>query len=196
MGSHISVFDFACGARRRNPMDGLRRAMLLAACAGALHAGLGARGALAQTGPELHFSPSENLQQIDLGLIASARTSIDMTAFFLRDHGIADALVAAARRGVAVRLVVDGSEAQAYDRLAPLGAGVRRKPEKPIMHLKAYVVDGAVLRTGSANFSTGALKKQDNDLLILRDPPAVALYRAQFERIWANAVPAFPAGGR
>lgn len=161
--------------------------------AAVLSAGLGAGDALAQGATEVHFSPAENLEQIDLDLIAAARTRIDMAAFFLTDRAVADALVAAARRGVAVRLVVDGSEKQAYDRLSPLGASVRRKPEKPIMHMKAYVVDGHLVRTGSANFSVNALKHQDNDLIILRDAQAAARYGAQFERIWENAVPALGA---
>ena len=32
------------------------------------------------------------------------------------------------------------------------------------MHLKAYAIDGQVLRTGSANFSTSGENAQDNDL--------------------------------
>ena len=37
------------------------------------------------------------------------------------------------------------------------------------MHLKAYAIDGEVLRTGSANFSTSGENAQDNDLIVIRD---------------------------
>lgn len=53
------------------------------------------------------------------------------------------------------------------------------------MHLKAYVVDGRVLRTGSANFSASGLKRQANDLVVIRDASAVARFGATFERLWA-----------
>ena len=40
------------------------------------------------------------------------------------------------------------------------------------MHLKAYSIDGEVLRTGSANFSTSGENAQDNDLIIIREAGA------------------------
>jgi phosphatidylserine/phosphatidylglycerophosphate/cardiolipin synthase-like enzyme len=50
--------------------------------------------------------------------------------------------------------------------------------------MKAFEVDGKILRTGSANFSADAEKRQDNDLLIIHDPLAVASYRTKFDSMW------------
>jgi phosphatidylserine/phosphatidylglycerophosphate/cardiolipin synthase-like enzyme len=36
------------------------------------------------------------------------------------------------------------------------------------MHLKAYAIDGELLRTGSANFSASGERQQDNDLIVIR----------------------------
>ena len=47
------------------------------------------------------------------------------------------------------------------------------------MHLKAYAVDGRLLRTGSGNFSRPGLSQQDNDLVLISDPAAIDA----FERI-------------
>ena len=55
------------------------------------------------------------------------------------------------------------------------------------MHLKAYAVDG--VRTRSANLSPSGLKQQDNDLIILRDPPAAARFEARFDQVCAAAEP-------
>jgi phosphatidylserine/phosphatidylglycerophosphate/cardiolipin synthase-like enzyme len=52
------------------------------------------------------------------------------------------------------------------------------------MHLKAYSIDGEVLRTGSANFSSSGENAQDNDLIILREAGAAAKFDAHFERMW------------
>ena len=46
------------------------------------------------------------------------------------------------------------------------------------MHLKAYAIDGVILRTGSANFSTSGERAQDNDLVVIRDPGAAAKFEA------------------
>ena len=43
---------------------------------------------------------------------------------------------------------------------------------------KAYEIDGEVLRTGSANFSTSGENAQDNDLIVIRDPGAAAKFDA------------------
>ncbi len=57
------------------------------------------------------------------------------------------------------------------------------------MHLKAYAVDGEVLRTGSANFSASGERQQDNDLIVICDAGAAAKFDAHFERMWDAARP-------
>ncbi len=63
----------------------------------------------------------------------------------------------------------------------------RVKGEGVLMHLKAYAVDGEVLRTGSGNFSRSGLASQDNDAIFITDPMTVDLFEGNFERIWARA---------
>ena len=55
------------------------------------------------------------------------------------------------------------------------------------MHLKAYAVDGELLRTGSANFSASGERQQDNNLVVIHDAGAVAKFDAHFERMWNAA---------
>ena len=55
------------------------------------------------------------------------------------------------------------------------------------MHLKAYAIDGRVLRTGSGNFSRSGLASQDNDAIFIADPTVVDAFESNFERIWARA---------
>ena len=138
---------------------------------------------------EIHYAPAENLEHVDLAVLGKAQASIDFAAFILTDHAIVDALKDARRRGVKVRIVLDGSQASAFERLAEMGDVVRVKDSKPIMHLKSYLVDGAVLRTGSANFSASGLKKQDNDLVLSRDKELVASFSQRFGLIYDRASP-------
>jgi hypothetical protein len=42
------------------------------------------------------------------------------------------------------------------------------------MHLKGYEIDGRLLRTGAANFSASGLKRQDNDLIVIKSAGASA----------------------
>lgn len=145
---------------------------------------------------ELHFAPSENLASIDLGLLGTARKSVELAAYNLSDHAIVQALCRLSQSGVRLRLYLDGEQLANTLRQAlpshPLyrlarsaNVEIRVHGAKAAMHLKAYVVDGRVLRTGSANFSASGLKRQANDLVVIRDASAVARFGATFERLWA-----------
>ena len=105
-------------------------------------------------------------------------------------------LTAAAERGVLIRLYLDRSQFAEHGPtrggltealLAHPNVSARVKGEGVLMHLKAYAVDGEVLRTGSGNFSRSALSSQDNDLILITDQAVVDAFEANFDRIWARA---------
>jgi phosphatidylserine/phosphatidylglycerophosphate/cardiolipin synthase-like enzyme len=125
-------------------------------------------------GQEIHYAPEERLDRIDVALIATAKTSIDLASYALTDSVVIEALNAAQRRGVGVGIVLDPRERHDFVRLGELADTVRLKRGGPFMHLKSYAIDGDVLRTGSANFSTSGENAQDNDLIVIRDPSAAA----------------------
>ena len=142
---------------------------------------------------EIHYAPSTDLERIDLVLLRSANRSIDIAAYLLTDTALIDALAGAALRGVKVRLYLDGSEEASGPGFAGRARGargaerieVRLKPQRSeIMHLKSYCVDGKVLRTGSANFTVWGLKREDDDLIVIRDAAAIASFEEAFESMW------------
>jgi phosphatidylserine/phosphatidylglycerophosphate/cardiolipin synthase-like enzyme len=149
----------------------------------------GTESRFASAEPEIHCAPVENLEHIDLELIRSATKSVDLAMYSLTDWAIIAALKDARTRGVTIRIVLDPSVRQAYDKLADVAETVWVKKRGPLMHLKAYAVDGILLRTGSANLSPSGLKQQDNDLIILRDPAVVAKFEARFGEVYAAAEP-------
>ena len=142
---------------------------------------------------DLHYAPEENLERIDVRIIDGAQTSVDMAAYVLTDVAVMEALSRAAARGVHVRLFVDAGEdrerrgAVAAAHAALLAApGVETKinPRHVYMHLKSYLVDGALLRMGAANFSASGLKRQDNDLMVTGEATLVARFRSHFDSMW------------
>jgi phosphatidylserine/phosphatidylglycerophosphate/cardiolipin synthase-like enzyme len=143
---------------------------------------------------EIHYAPAENLEHLDVGLLRSAHTKIDMAAYSLTDWPVIDALIDGHRRGVVVRIVLDPSQQHALDRLREIAGRIRMKAPGPYMHLKSYAIDGRILRSGSANLSASGLKQQDNDILVVREPSVANAFEARFEQIWADANP-LPAPG-
>jgi phosphatidylserine/phosphatidylglycerophosphate/cardiolipin synthase-like enzyme len=138
---------------------------------------------------ELHASPQESLDLIDAQLINSAKSSIDLASYTLTDRIVIDALNAAARRGVTIRIVLDPRERHDFVDLGDLSDTVRVKRGGPLMHLKSYEIDDAIVRTGSANFSASGENAQDNDLVVIRDPDIAARFEAHFNRMWGAGQP-------
>ena len=147
--------------------------------------------------PSIYYAPAENLEKIDVALIDSARASIDMAAYVLTDWPVLQALTRAADRGVKLRIYLDGGQNEQRYPSAPFD-DLKGTPDVEIrvkakggdlMHLKAYAVDGRVLRTGAANFSASGEKRQDNDLIIIESPAAAETFKRNFETIFAHGAP-------
>jgi phosphatidylserine/phosphatidylglycerophosphate/cardiolipin synthase-like enzyme len=80
---------------------------------------LGALLLLASTAfaQEIRYSPEERLDGIDAALIATAKSSIDLACYALTNPIVLDALNAAQRRGVAIRIVLDPREHHDFTKL-------------------------------------------------------------------------------
>ena len=151
---------------------------------------------LAKGPVEIRYAPASDLERIDLALLGSATRSIDMAAYLVTDALLIEALADAARRGVRVRLYLDGAEEASGPGFGGRARGLRgargievrlKPPGSEIMHLKSYCVDGQVLRSGSANFTVWGLKREDDDLVVIREASAIAAFERTFDTIWRRA---------
>ncbi|HEY1812322.1 MAG TPA: phosphatidylserine/phosphatidylglycerophosphate/cardiolipin synthase family protein [Kofleriaceae bacterium] len=154
--------------------------------------------------PSLVVSPGARQKLV--GLVAAAKRDAIATVENLGDPGIADALMAAAKRGVRVRVIVplcDKGLDPLYNlaparRLAAAGVGVRTMPapetaHQPYMHSKLIQIDGATTFVGSENFSINSLTKARELGVIFANAEAALEIENAFEADWAAAIPP-PAG--
>lgn len=154
----------------------------------------------AESVPVIHYAPAENLEHVDVWLIDRAERNIDIAAYVLTDWPVISALIRAARRGVRVRIYMDGKrfgDREPTPLLRELSAnpGIEirfKRLGSPLMHLKSYQIDGRWLRTGAANFSASGLKRQDNDLLVLDSQAAAVAFERHFEAIFSRGEPLPP----
>lgn len=79
-----------------------------------------------------------------------------------------------------------GSDAVIAQLAATPNVEVKIKHSRVLMHLKSYAVDDQTLRSGSANFSPSALKRQDNDLVVTRDAASVRRFELDFNQLWSR----------
>jgi phosphatidylserine/phosphatidylglycerophosphate/cardiolipin synthase-like enzyme len=150
-----------------------------------------------------HFSPTENLERLDIEQISRARHTLDIAMYAFTDRYLAQAVMEAAHRGVKVRIYRDRSQFEEEQRNADvhhersLSDMFHRQPnvqvrvkdsnQRNLMHLKAYLVDGALLRDGSANWSPSGLKQQDNNAHFTTDPAQVHAFQQAFEEMWSRS---------
>ena len=123
---------------------------------------------------------SESMHLMYLMAITAAEHSIDLSsAYFVPDQLTVDALVAAARRGVKVRIitpgahidsdVVRGASRARWGEL--LKAGITIAEFAPTMfHVKALVVDALLVSVGSTNFDNRSFSLNDEANLNVLDP--------------------------
>lgn len=134
--------------------------------------------------PAVFFSPFDGAEQKALCVLSSAQREVLVAQYNIRSESILSKLIELKSKGVRVRVVVDKDDAaEPYntgdDRLEQSGIEVvRRKPDGKyaIMHLKASVVDGATVMTGSFNWNNTAALSNDENMLVFRDPELAAKY--------------------
>jgi phosphatidylserine/phosphatidylglycerophosphate/cardiolipin synthase-like enzyme len=148
---------------------------------------------------EVAFAPRDDTEKVLIDLIRSARKSLKVQAYVFTSKNIADAMVAAKRRGVKVEVLADAQmnrreKGNAIPRLLAGGVPVAFETRYNAAHNKVLIVDaegpGCAVLTGSYNFTWSANNRNAENLLIVRGQCALArAYRDNWQRHRAEATP-------
>jgi phosphatidylserine/phosphatidylglycerophosphate/cardiolipin synthase-like enzyme len=140
--------------------------------------------------PRWAFSPQGGLEAYLVEAIGRSRATFDACVFSLYSLPVAEALIAAKERGVAVRVLSDAGQSRrspAMARLAAAGVEIRLSAGRAdfgVMHHKYALADGAWLLTGSYNFSqNGEMNNHENALFSTR-PGELGAYGREFAFLW------------
>jgi len=137
---------------------------------------------------DAHFSPGEGCRDAIVELYRRASRSADACIFTITDDRIAEAILAAHRRGVAVRIVADDDKAfdlgSVVERLGAAGIPVRVDRTDAHMHNKFAVFDGDLLLTGSYNWTRSAADANFENLIITDETRLVSAFVRQFDELW------------
>jgi phosphatidylserine/phosphatidylglycerophosphate/cardiolipin synthase-like enzyme len=139
---------------------------------------------------------------LDTEQLRQARRSVDIAMYSFTDWQLGRVLADVAARGVTIRIYRDrgqfeseqrnaarfrnGSPAQVLRGVSNVHIRVKQGSERVLMHLKAYAVDGKLLRDGSANWSPSGEKLQDNNARFTADPQEVSAFERTFETLWSR----------
>ena len=130
-------------------------------------------------------------------------TSLDIQSpYLITDESTEWSLAEARRRGVRVRLLVEGDITDAkpvkfagradYERLMEQGIEIYEY-QPAMMHAKAMIVDGVLSIVGSANFDNRSLELNDELNVAVFDRALAARLLADFERDMTQLEEAGPA---
>ena len=170
-----------------------RSAAAAALLAAALALPAAAREALPATAAvEAAFTPGDDIAGLIVGRIGRARHTVQVQAYLFTDRRIANALLAARRRGVAVEIVADAAQHAAgglphLKALRRAGARVYLDAAAAAAHNKVVIVDGATAEatviTGSYNFTHSAQARNAENVVVLSRGRAVTdRFVENFER--------------
>jgi cardiolipin synthase len=123
-------------------------------------------------------------------LIQSAHHQVDVVANYCTDWAVQNALIAAARRGFLVRVVLNRSAygaASAARWLQDHGVIVRWAPRAPYLHAKIVLVDGRAGIIGSANFSDDALAARNHELDVAIPAAVMPAATRWWTTLWARS---------
>jgi phosphatidylserine/phosphatidylglycerophosphate/cardiolipin synthase-like enzyme len=134
----------------------------------------------------VHFSPEGGCTNAVVNELLHARHEILVQAYSFSSKPIAEALIAAKKKGVRVEILMDQSnEQEQYSDLhwfIEAGMEPLIDAKHAIAHNKIMLVDKRTILTGSFNFTNQAESHNAENLLVIKGhPELVASYRAGFE---------------
>lgn len=140
----------------------------------------------------VYFCPEQETESVIVDVLDAARTSIDVAMFSFTNKVIGEALVRAAARGVAVRMILEKKQAtisRVDEAVESAGVHVVRGANTvgrlSAMHQKYAVIDGARVVTGATNWSGTGTRANEEDLLVVDDLAVTAAYRRNFADLMA-----------
>ncbi|MEA3305680.1 MAG: phospholipase D family protein [Candidatus Omnitrophota bacterium] len=143
------------------------------------------------TGIEVFFSPGDECGREILDKIGSSKKSIEVAMYLITSGPLSRALAAAAKRGVTVRIFLDGENAKEHYSKANFlkrnGVAVKLETGEGLMHNKFCIIDDKMVITGSYNWTVSADLKNDENVIFVNSKKTARLFRMQFEKYWQGS---------
>lgn len=118
--------------------------------------------------------------------IDEAQKSVDVAAYDFDLTSVADALIAAKKRGLRVRVVTDTDnvDERAIRNIKKADIFVVDDGRSAIMHDKFVVIDGSAVWTGSWNLTENGTYRNNNNAVALQSVRLAENYAAEFEEMF------------
>jgi phosphatidylserine/phosphatidylglycerophosphate/cardiolipin synthase-like enzyme len=149
---------------------------------------------------ENYFSTHDHVADRLVAEINRARQSLHFLAFSFTHKAMGEAMLGRAETGVQVQGVFEKSQATSsyseFNHFRSFGRKVEVYTDANSynMHHKVIVIDGQTTVAGSFNFSDGADKQNDENVVIFRSRKIAERFEAEFRRVFGAAKKAATTG--
>jgi phosphatidylserine/phosphatidylglycerophosphate/cardiolipin synthase-like enzyme len=143
---------------------------------------------------DIYFSPDDGVSNSFVDLISNAQKSIYFLAYSFTSDPLGEAVRERAQEGVKVKGVMESEQVASnigteYDAFNQAGLDVRKDGNPGQMHHKVMIIDGEIVVFGSYNFTSSAETRNDENLIVVYNSDIAAQFTAEFDRVYAQALP-------
>jgi phosphatidylserine/phosphatidylglycerophosphate/cardiolipin synthase-like enzyme len=144
---------------------------------------------------ENYFSAHDHIANHLIEHLKTAKSSVHFLAFSFTHKGIGQAMLDRAQAGVPVQGVFEKSQVTSSGKYSQYHAFKEARQRVQVyldanprnMHHKVIVIDGELTVAGSFNFSDGADKDNDENVVILLSRPIAQRFEEEFQRVFGEA---------
>ncbi|HPL67074.1 MAG TPA: phospholipase D-like domain-containing protein [Smithellaceae bacterium] len=146
-------------------------------------------------GTRVIFSPKGGTSKELARLIKAAKKEIVVAVYAFSSKYLGQALSAALKRGVKIRILLDADNARkSYsidEWLAGEGIEVRLiEIKRGSLHHKFILIDAKIITTGSYNFTNESEFRNYEAAIFTNHKGLIQAFAAEFDRLWSECIPA------
>ena len=140
---------------------------------------------------ECYFFPNPSNEQRVVNMFRTCKKSLDLAIFTFTRDSIAQAVLEAYQRGVKVRCIGDdgNSKVKGSDVRLLASIGIPCKTDNNLrfhMHNKMAILDNSVVITGSFNWTSQAVNKNQDNILFIEDKNIAQQYTDYYNKMWES----------
>ncbi|MBN1792999.1 DUF1669 domain-containing protein [Candidatus Woesearchaeota archaeon] len=141
---------------------------------------------------ENYFCPEDNCEDEVLEELEAANESVHFMTFSFTSDNIGKLLMKR-KEELDIKGVFDKSQSASnreyseYPWMKEAGMDVKLSDGKGKMHHKVFIIDNKTVITGSYNPTASGNAKNDENMLVIREPAIVEKYLKEFERVWSES---------
>jgi len=135
-----------------------------------------------------YFSPGESCRNAIINQINQTARILKICVFTISDDLISEAILAAHRRGVDIRILTDNDKAfdlgSDIDKFFKKGLIIKIDGTANHMHHKFMISDDHTLVTGSYNWTNSAARYNQENIIVTAEAGLIKPFLNEFDKLW------------